>query len=283
VSFFLVFGFILPFLGYSQPQFHYWVKKDKAFHHHQSPFISQIQPSVLYFKDPSLKNRISFSTTLAERESYIDERKNWNFVKVPKSATDPQGEKITHCPQDPWIITKILSIYHPCMDTQSVFFASGDATGWAAKAFVGSGHSVLITEPNVAHYDSLITTLKKLIQGDASKKLQKNREQRNAAKWAERQKEKKRAIEEKRTEMCDDLIAKFPSLSKEVSLKIIDIVASTFDDEQTLSQSVRDVASQMAKGLAHININLGGHIYTLTADQWKLITEQLDDDNCKFR
>ena len=32
---------------------------------------------------------------MSERQAYIDERKNWDFVKLPKSSKDDQGDKIT--------------------------------------------------------------------------------------------------------------------------------------------------------------------------------------------
>ena len=63
-------------------------------------------------------------------------------------------------------------------------------------------------------------------------------------KWAEGEKEKKRAIEEKRAEMIDDIISKFPSLSKDLAAKIIDIIGtSVVSDDESLTQQVRDVAS----------------------------------------
>ena len=110
------------------------------------------------------------------------------------------------------MIKRILSFYSSCIDPNAVFFASGEATGWASLAFVGTGHSVLITEPDILHCESLITNLKKMIAGDSSKKNQGQKEKRLAAKWAEQQQVKKKAIEEKRSEMSQDIIKKFPSL-----------------------------------------------------------------------
>ena len=104
-----------------------------------------MQPSAIYFKDPTLKKKASFSTVLSARQDYIDERKNWDYVRLPGSALDSQGSKITYCPQDPSMVKKVLSVYEAAIDVNSVFFASGEATGWASKAFIGTGHSVLIT------------------------------------------------------------------------------------------------------------------------------------------
>ena len=225
----------------------------------------------------------SQSSPLSERQAFIEERKNWDFVKVPKSSVNVKGEKITFCPQDPFMIRRILSFYSSCLDPNSVFFASGEATGWASLAFVGTGHSVLISEPDVSHCESLIQNLKKMIAGAGAKKNQSEKEKRQAAKWAEQQQEKKRALEEKRNEMTDDIITKFPSMSKELVSDIIDIIAtSVVDDEVSLTQQVSDVASKMSQGLAHIHVSLGGHIYTLSSDQWKQIADKLPDENSKL-
>ena len=225
---------------------------------------------------------MGFSSSLSERQSFIEERKNWNFVSLPKGAVDDQGEKILFCPQDPYIIKKILSLYQPCIDPQSIFFASGDVTGWAAKAFIGCGHSVLITEPNVLHCESLLKTLKKLIAGEASKKEQSLREQRQAVKWVEGEKEKKKALEEKRSEKVLDLIRKFPSLTQELASKIIDIIGTSVADEESLTQQVREVASSMSQGLSYIHLSIGGHIYHLSKQQWTEICDELKDDDSKF-
>ena len=89
---------------------------------------------------------------------------------------------------------------------------------------------MLITEPDISHCESSIQNLKKMVAGAGVKKNQSEKEKRQAAKWAEQQQEKKRAIEEKRNEMSDDIISKFPSLSKELS-DIIDIIAISVVDD----------------------------------------------------
>ena len=115
-----------------------------------------------------------------------------------------------------------------CIDPHAVFFASGFA------CFCWYGHSVLITEPDVLHRESLITNLKKMIAGDSSKKNQGQKEKRLAAKWAEQQQVKKKAIEEKRSEMSQDIIKNFPSLSEALAGEITDIIARTVVDEECL-------------------------------------------------
>jgi hypothetical protein len=269
-------------LGYSCPQYFYWIKAEKAFRHPQSPFISQVQPSVINYKEPDVRQAMALPTDISDRHSYVDARKNWSTVRLPHGSIDEEGDKVLQCPQDPSMVTKMLGLYLPVMDPTSVIFASGDGAGWASIAAVGCGHNVLVTEPNLRHFDALLQNLKKKIGEQKREVNTQEKEKKKAARWMQAQMEKKKAVEEKEEAMIADIQKKFPGIQAPIATEIVKILKSNVEEEFSLSQKVGEAAARMAQGLTVHHVSVAGQVYHLSTDQWAQIQDVINDEQSKL-
>jgi hypothetical protein len=94
-------------LKYKQRVLQFYIKPTKTYHHPSSPYISQVQVGGYFFKNPEVVKKFSFPDK-TEKEAYLNERRNWRFVSIPKGEKDSQGQKVLECPQDSVIVKDLL-------------------------------------------------------------------------------------------------------------------------------------------------------------------------------
>jgi hypothetical protein len=149
---------VLKQLKYSTRVFRMYIKDKKTFHPARMPYVSQWTMGALFFKNPDVLRGFQFPGDMkADPKEYIEARRNWRFVEMPRGAKDQQGKKVLECPQDPEIVREPLRQVVHHFGPRSCAAALGDGQGWGAIAALSFPINCLMTERNPKHWDASVT------------------------------------------------------------------------------------------------------------------------------